>query len=309
MAGIVTPPEAGEGGLLPTALVATTLKMYVWPLVNPPAGPNTVHAIEVVVVQVWVPGVDVTVYEMTGDPPSLLGAVHDTSTLVPATTADRTVGAPGTFGIDTLADCSERELLPNALVAITVKVNDAPRVNPRTVHAVPVEVVQLAVPGDATAVYDVIGVPPSLAGATQATSTLFVTPTPTADTFVGTPGLVGTNTPADAEDGALAPTPFVATTVKVYVTPGVSAENVHPVPVGPVVHVRFCGDDVAVYDVIAEPPSLTEATHKTSTLVVVPTAAADTPVGATGTAGRNTAADGAEGGPSPTALVATTVNV
>lgn len=149
------------------------------------------------------------------EPPSLAGAVHDTSTLVPAAAPTTPVGGPGKFRTDTAADGSEREPLPKTLVANTVKVNGAPRVNPVTVHAVPVVVVQFAVPGDATTVYDVIGAPPSLAGATQATSALVVTPTTTAETPVGRPGTVGTNTPADGPDAGLSPTLFVATTVNV----------------------------------------------------------------------------------------------
>jgi hypothetical protein len=149
------------------------------------------------------------------EPPSLAGADHVTVTLVPEAAPDTAVGWLGKARTDTPADGAECELLPTALVAITVNVNDAPRVNPVTVQAVPVVVVQLAVPGDAIAVYDVIGDPPSLAGATQSMSALVVTPTPTADTLVGAVGTVGTNTPADAEDGALEPTPLVATTVNV----------------------------------------------------------------------------------------------
>ena len=92
-------------------------------------------------------------------------------------------------------------------------------------------------------------------------------------------------------------------------TPRVRLEKVHPVADPVVMHVRFCGDDVAVYDVIGDPPSLTEASHETSTLVEVPTATADTPVGATGTDETENAADGNESGLSPALFVATTVNV
>ena len=148
------------------------------------------------------------------EPPSLAGADHVTVTVVPAPEPTTPVGWPGKSATDTLPDGDERGLFPTAFVAITVKVNDAPFVNPVTVQVVPA-VVQLAVPGDATAVYPVIGDPPSLAGATHATSALFVTPTIAADTLVGTPGTVETNTPPDAEDGALSPSPFVATTVNV----------------------------------------------------------------------------------------------
>lgn len=91
--------------------------------------------------------------------------------------------------------------------------------------------------------------------------------------------------------------------------PRVSAEIVHPVPDPVVVHVRFCGDDVAVYNVIADPPLLADATHETSTLCVVPTAAADTTVGATGTVAMKDPADDDDGWLSPATFVATTVNV
>ena len=61
--------------------------------------------------------------------------------------------------------------------------------------------------------YPVIGVPPLLAGAVQLT---VACRTPAAAlTPVGAPGTSGSVIPAEAPDGALLPTPLVATTVKV----------------------------------------------------------------------------------------------
>lgn len=147
-----------------------------------------------------------------------------------------------------------------------------------------------------------------MTGATQ--ETLTVVPDAMPDTAVGTPGTVaGTRTLADAVDAAPGPTPFAATTVNVYVTPRVSpatAQAVEPV----VVQKSPPGDEVAVYPVIADPPSLTGATHVTFTLV--PDATPDTPVGASGTVGGTgtvTALLGAEASESPKAFVAITVNV
>jgi hypothetical protein len=78
-------------GPTPRTFMAATTKVYVVPLVSP----LTVHVVAPVVVQVFPPGVAVTVYLVTGEPP-LFGAVHTTlADPLPAvaTTLD---GGPGT---------------------------------------------------------------------------------------------------------------------------------------------------------------------------------------------------------------------
>jgi hypothetical protein len=67
------------------------------------------------------------------------------------------------------------------------------------------------------------------------------------------------------------------------------------------------GDEVTVYDVIAEPPS--DAGALKLTLACRSPGVADTPVGAPGTVRGVTAADGADAAPVPATLVAATVNV
>ena len=64
-------------------------------------------------------------------------------------------------------------------------------------------------------------------------------------TPVGGVGTVaGTRTPADDPDDGPGPTPFVATTLKVYVVPGESPMTVQVVPAE--AHVKLPGVDVAV---------------------------------------------------------------
>lgn len=72
------------------------------------------------------------------------------------------------------------------------------------------------------------------------------------------------------------------------------------------------GDEVAVYEVMDDPPLLAGADHETVTLVVAPTNPAETAIGALGTVGGGgsvTGPDGADAALSPAPLVATTVNV
>jgi len=73
------------------------------------------------------------------------------------------------------------------------------------------------------------------------------------------------------------------------------------------VQVRPPGDEVTVYPVMAEPPSLTGTVHDT-TAEALP-AVADAAVGAPGTVAGVTAYEGADAGPVPEMLVAVTVKV
>ena len=74
------------------------------------------------------------------------------------------VGRTGVTEFDT----SEDRLVPTEFVAVTVKVYAVPLVRPVTVTDVPV-VVAVTPPGADVAVYSVIGVPPSEAGAVHET--------------------------------------------------------------------------------------------------------------------------------------------
>ena len=105
-------------------------------------------------------------------------------------------------------------------------------------------------PGSDVAVYSVIGLPPSEAGAIQETAAR--TSSATADTPMGALGTVGVVTEFDASEGTLVPMEFVAVTVKVYVVPLVRPVTATEVPV--VVAVNPPELDVTVYSVTALPP-------------------------------------------------------
>jgi hypothetical protein len=145
-----------------------------------------VHEVAPAVVHVNPPGLDVTVYPVIVDPPSLPGAVHETSAEPSPATADTPVGASGATAGVTGVDADEAGPSPFSLVATTVNVYAVPLVSPDTVHEVAPEVVQVKPPGLDVTVYPVIAEPPSSAGAVHETS---AEPSPaTADTPVGAPG-------------------------------------------------------------------------------------------------------------------------
>lgn len=93
----VTALEAAEAGLVPTALVATTLSVTAVPLVRP-----VIVAVVTLPVTVTVPTTlfelsrAVTVYPVTGAPPSDVGGVQVTVAAVSPAVAAPIVGAPGT---------------------------------------------------------------------------------------------------------------------------------------------------------------------------------------------------------------------
>jgi hypothetical protein len=128
----------------------------------------------------------------------------------------------------TAEDAEDAALLPMLLVAITVKVYGVPFVRPVTAHVVvaPFAVVQNAPPGEAVAVYDISGSPPSETGAVQLTVTWPLPATP--DTEVGELGTVEAEsgvTPAEAAEAGPVPAALVAVTVKVYSTPLVKLDT------------------------------------------------------------------------------------
>ena len=116
----VTLFDGVDAGLDPAALVATTVKVYAVPLVNPviacvvdvlPALPSTPPA-----------GFDVTVYPVIALPPLLTGAVNVTLAVALPPAAVTLVGAPGAPAGVTLFDGADDALEPLALVATTVNV-------------------------------------------------------------------------------------------------------------------------------------------------------------------------------------------
>jgi hypothetical protein len=106
-----------EAALVPTALVAVTVKVYVVPFVKP----VTVKG-EAPPVAVKPPGLDVTVYEVMADPPLVTGAEKVIVASPLPLVAVPIVGAPGTVAGVAAPLGLEEILVPMALVAVTVKV-------------------------------------------------------------------------------------------------------------------------------------------------------------------------------------------
>ena len=153
------------------------------------------------IVAVAAPGEAVTVYDVIAEPPLLAGATHDTVADVLPATAVTDVGAPGTVGAlgVTGDEAADGAPVPTLFAAVTTNVYAVPLVKPLTTTDVAPEIVAVAPPGVAVAVYEVIGEPPLFEGATHDT---VAAPFPaTAVTAVGAPGTVGadarrTNIPA-----------------------------------------------------------------------------------------------------------------
>jgi hypothetical protein len=117
--------EAGDDSIeLPLEFVATTVKVYVTPLVNPG---TTIG--DVVSDAVIPPGLAVAVYEVIGEPPTLVGGVKLTATNPLPGVADIPVGASGAVpGVpETVADAA---LTPIALTALSCTLYVVPLVNP-----------------------------------------------------------------------------------------------------------------------------------------------------------------------------------
>jgi len=70
----VTAALAADGAEVPTALEAVTVNVYAVPLVRP-----VTVAVDPAVEAVRPPGAAVTVYPVIAEPPSLAGAVHETT--------------------------------------------------------------------------------------------------------------------------------------------------------------------------------------------------------------------------------------
>ena len=78
--------------------------------------------LSLVLVQLLAPGVEVTVYPVTGEPPSLVGAVQDTAADLSPAVAVTPVGALGTVRGVTLLEGGEAGEVPAVLVAVVVNV-------------------------------------------------------------------------------------------------------------------------------------------------------------------------------------------
>lgn len=111
------------------------------------------------------PGVDIAVYPVIGEPPVSAGGVNDTEADCDDIyyTATTFVGAPGTPDGVTELDGADSGPLPMAFVACTVNVYEVPFVNPVTTMG-DVGPVAVILPGVLVTVYPVIGEPPVLAG-------------------------------------------------------------------------------------------------------------------------------------------------
>ena len=154
---------------------------------------------------------------MIGEPPSLAGAVHDTTAREFPGVAVTAVGAPGTVLGVVAALASDSGEVPIALVAFTVNVYAVPLVRPVTVAVIPMIVLKLAPPGDAVTVYPVIAEPPLLTGAVHDT-TAWAFPG-VAVTAIGAPGTVLGVTAALGIEASELPATLAAVTVNVYAVP------------------------------------------------------------------------------------------
>ena len=183
-----------------------------------------------------------------GLPPSARGAVQETLALALAAVAVPMVGAPGTVNGVTELEASDAALLPTTLVATTVKVYAVPLVSPVTVALV-AGAATIAEPpaGDEVTEYEVIGLPPSEAGAVQET-VAWALPA-VAATAVAAPGTVAGATGVtllEASDAGLLPIALVATTVKVYAVPLVRPVTVALVAGAVTMAEPPAGEDVTV---------------------------------------------------------------
>jgi hypothetical protein len=157
--------EAAEFALFPMLFVARTTNVYAVPVVKPVTVIVPEPACESV--PVTPPGDDVAVYEVIVCPPLLAGAVKATVAVVdPVVVAVPIVGAPGTDHVVMLLDAAELAPVPTLFVALTTNVYAVPVVRPVTVIVPEPACESVPVPpaGDDVAVYDVIAVPPLLAG-------------------------------------------------------------------------------------------------------------------------------------------------
>lgn len=142
----ITAAEAAEAAELPTVFVATTRNVYDVPLVSPVTVQLTPE-----VEHVRLPGVDVTVYEVTGSP-FATDAVHDTVDEASPRAAVTPVGAEGAAAGVAELDGADAAELPAAERAMTVTVYAVPFVSPVIAQVTAVVVVHVRPPGVAVTV-------------------------------------------------------------------------------------------------------------------------------------------------------------
>jgi len=216
--------------------------------------------------------------------------------------AETPIGGPGTMRGVTEDEADEAEELPTAFVAITVNVSAVPSVRLLKVAVRTLPTVT-ATPEEEVTVYPLMNKPPFEAGAVQVTVAEALPAT--AETPVGAPGTVGGVTGDDAVEGKESPTAFMATTVNVTAVP---LNNPMSVAVKTLPTVTWLPTDgVTLYPVIPEPPFEAGAIHETDVELIPATA--ETAVGAPGTVGVVIEDEAEEDKESPTAFIATTVNV
>ena len=150
---------------------------------------------------------------MRAEPPLLAGAVQETTLCVFAfEVADTEVGAPGVVAGVTALLALDALPVPTAFVAVTVKVYAVPFVRPVTVIG-ELPPVPVNPPGLEVTVYEVIALPPLLAGGVNETVTCPLPLTP--ETLVGAPGVVAGTTELLVADALPVPAALVAVTVNV----------------------------------------------------------------------------------------------
>jgi hypothetical protein len=161
--------DADDVTELPAPFVATTAKVYAVFPVNPVIS----HVNAVVVVHVFEPGVEVTVYPVTADPPSDSGADQVTRAAPTIDVAVGVCGALGTVAGTKAAEATDGfESFGAELVATTVKVYEVPFVRPVTTQlSGPLVQVHVLFSGEEVTTYLVTAEPPLFAGAVQETVT------------------------------------------------------------------------------------------------------------------------------------------
>ena len=143
--------------------------MNVWPV--PLVRPDTTHDVAGATAVHDPAGVPVTAYPVTGEPPVLAGAVHDTVTWLSPATPATPVGAPGTVLGVTDPEGSDETPDPATFDAATVNVCPVPLVRPDTTHDVAGAATVHDPLGDPVTTYPVTPLPPSTAGAVHDTAT------------------------------------------------------------------------------------------------------------------------------------------
>ena len=123
--------DGSEAIPVPAEFVAVTVNVYDVPFVRP----CTVQLRAPFVVHVFEPGEDVTMYPVTDAPPLSAGAVQDTTDETFAVdVAETAVGTPGAVAGTAAAEAVEAAEVPEAFVAVTLNVYEAPLVRPVTLH-------------------------------------------------------------------------------------------------------------------------------------------------------------------------------